>query len=111
MLSGEPSNVNADSDAESTPLCPRCLAPVDPLRYYCRCGEPIGQFTPYIPFVNIRFNYSIFGVVWRRLWARGTRLNARLGYFAMLALFAPVMFVGIPFVLRDWWRSRAARAS
>ena len=108
MLSDEPSKVKADPDGEPTPLRPRCLAPVDPVRYYCQCGEPVGQFTPYIPFVNIRFNNSIFGALWRRLWARGTPLHARFGYFAMVALFVPIMFIGMPFVLRDWWRSRTA---
>ena len=111
MASDEPPTLNADGDGEPTPLCPRCLALVDPLQHYCKCGEAVGQLTPYIPFVNIRFNCSIFGVLWPRLWARGTRLHARLGYFALLVLFAPIMFVGIPFVLRDWWRSRNAGAS
>ncbi len=36
---------------------PGGLVSVDPLRYYCKCGEPVGQFTPYIPSVNIRFNF------------------------------------------------------
>ena len=111
MASDEQPTLNADGDAEPTPLCPRCLAPVDRLQHYCKCGEAVGQFTPYIPFVNIRFNYSIFGASWRRLWARGTRFHARLGYFALLVLFTPIMFVGIPFILRDWWRSRKAEAS
>ena len=111
MPNDEPPELNADGDEEATPLCPRCLAPVDPLKHYCKCGEAAGQFTPYIPFVNIRFNYGIFGASWRRLWARDTRLHARLGYFALLALFAPVMFIGVPFALRNWWRSRKAVAS
>jgi hypothetical protein len=106
MRSNEPADAARDDSEEATPLCPRCLRPIDPLQHYCDCGQPVGQFTPYIPFVNIRFNYGVFGASWRRLWASGTALPPRLGHFLLIALLAPVMFIGVPFVLRDWWRSR-----
>ena len=74
-------DVNPESNREGAqPLCLQCLAPSDPLQHYCEeCGEAVGLFTPYIPFVNIRFNYSVFGRLWKTLWydpsARwGTRL-------------------------------------
>ena len=41
-------------ELDGTPVCPGCLLPVDPARYYCaRCGWDTGTFTPFIPFVNI----------------------------------------------------------
>lgn len=89
-----------------TPLCTRCLAPADPLKYYCECGEAIGQFTQYVPYVNIRFNNSIYGELWRRLLSPDTRLWLRCFSFGMLVLFAPIMFVGMFFVLRERWRAR-----
>ncbi len=54
--------------ATETPVCWRCMRPCDPGSYYCpHCGstDPVNSLTPYMPFVNIPFNYSIFGEMWR----------------------------------------------
>ena len=64
---------------KETPLCIKCLQPVDPLDYYCpHCGEATGQLTPYIPFVNIPWQVGFWGRMWRQLWSRDISLAGRL---------------------------------
>ena len=101
--------LNSESEGEGEqPLCPHCLAPSDPLQHYCEeCGEAVGRFTPYIPFVNIRFNYSVFGKLWQGLWydpSKGS--GTRLFYFLLIVLIAPVMFLALPFVIIAKRRNR-----
>jgi hypothetical protein len=88
-------------------LCPRCLTPFHPLEHYCRkCGEAVGQYTPYIPFVNIPFNMSIYGAMWKRLWSRRSSLCAKAFYVFLILAFAPIMFVGLPFVIAEKLRKK-----
>jgi len=50
---------------DALPLCAKCLKPCKPLQYYCdKCGsyDAINPLTPYIGFVNIRFNYLLHDV-------------------------------------------------
>ncbi|HEX6812547.1 MAG TPA: hypothetical protein VF384_13055 [Planctomycetota bacterium] len=84
-----------------TPVCPGCLAPIERARYYCkRCGRDTGQFTSYLPFVNIPWMATGFGTAWQKVWqSNGPRWYARVGYMLFIVLFAPVMLVGLPFVL------------
>ncbi len=48
-------------DDSSTPICLNCTKPVEnPNQHYCpHCGNVTGEYTRYIPFVDIQFNYSI----------------------------------------------------
>jgi hypothetical protein len=49
-----------------TPLCTGCGRPVEPGRYYCgHCGAATINVTPYVPYVNIPFNYGPFGGIWK----------------------------------------------
>jgi hypothetical protein len=82
-----------------TPLCPRCLQPIDPFDHYCKhCGEASGRLTPYIPFVNIHYNYSIFGRLWQKTWQeKETGLIARFFYLFMIVVMVPLMLLGLPF--------------
>ncbi len=90
-----------ENEAKETPLCLKCLQPVDPLMHYCpNCGEAVGQLTPYIPFVNIRFNYSIFSTMWKKIWeGKDTGVFAKIFYLFLIVLCAPIMLIGLPFVL------------
>jgi hypothetical protein len=55
--------------------CPYCLSALNPKLYYCpKCGEGFGELTPYIPFVNIRFQANWLGRVWRAIWGEGRGL-------------------------------------
>jgi len=78
------------SESPATPVCPGCLAPIDPTRHYCkRCGRDTGQFTTYIPYVNIRWMATGFGAAWHKLWYdKRPRWYTRIGYFLFVVLFA-----------------------
>ena len=83
----------------SVPICLNCSKPVENInQHYCpHCGNVTGEYTRYIPFVNIQFNYSIFGVLWGKLNDRKVVLPVRVIYFLLVMVFAPVMLiVGIP---------------
>ena len=56
-------------EEEEVKVCVNCLEPiVDEKIHYCpKCGNVVGDYTRYIPFVNIQFNYSIFGTLFKKL--------------------------------------------
>lgn len=58
-----------DMDDDDLGVCVNCAAPIrDAKQHYCpKCGNVTGEYTRYIPFVNIKFNYSIFGTIVRRM--------------------------------------------
>jgi len=89
---------------DARPLCLKCLTPCEPLQYYCHncdCDDAINPLTPYIGFVNIRFNYGIFLTMWRKLWHdKNTFIINRLLYLFMIAMFVPVfLIIGLPLFL------------
>ena len=90
--------------ADAQPVCMKCLRPCHPLQYYCdKCdsNDAINPLTPYIGFVNIRFNYGIFLTMWRRIFHdRDTSAATRLFYLCMLTMFVPIIMVmGVPLLL------------
>ena len=89
---------------DARPVCLKCLKPCHPLQYYCdKCdsNNAINPLTPYIGFVNIRFNYDIFLTMWRRIFHdRDTSVAARLFYLCMLTMLVPMILVmGLPLLL------------
>jgi len=87
-----------DADGAETPVCIGCFRPVDPLAHYCpNCGAATGQFTHYLPFVNIRWQASVWGQAWRQMWSREVSLPGRLFRFFMIVWNAPVMLIGVLF--------------
>ena len=89
------------AELPARPLCSCCLEPVDPLEHDCpRCGEAVGTYTPYIPFVNIRFRYNFLGRVWKRVWEEGDHpLHERCACFLFLVVVSPsLVLIGLPFV-------------
>ena len=83
----------------STPICLNCAKPVENInQHYCpHCGNVTGEYTRYIPFVNIQFNYSIFKALWEKLNNRKIILPVRIIYFFLILVLAPIMLiVGIP---------------
>lgn len=89
------------TENEPEPLCPGCLAPVDPLVHYCpHCGEATGDFTPIVPFVNIQFYANAYGAMWRKAWYdRNARFTTRILCLLVIAVGAPIMFIGLPFMI------------
>jgi hypothetical protein len=86
------------------PVCPRCFTPCPPLQYYCpHCdsNDAINPLTPYIAFLNIRFNYDIFVTMWRKIWYdRQTFMISRLFYLLMITVFVPIFIViGLPLLV------------
>ena len=98
----------SDEAAGETPLCLRCLGPVDPLAHYCpHCGCAVGQLTPCIPFVNIRWATNIWGQIWKQTWSRDVSAAGRLFRFFMIIWFVPIMLVGLIPML---WRKLRGKA-
>jgi hypothetical protein len=87
---------------DARPICPKCLKPVDTKNYYCPyCGsdEPINPLAAYMPFVRLRYMYSISGAMWRRLWDGQTDLFMSLLFVLLIIAFAPILLiVGTPIV-------------
>ena len=89
---------------DALPLCLKCLKPCHPLQHYCdSCdsNDAINPLTPYIAFVNIRFNYGIFLTMWRKIWyEKDTSTISRLFYLFMINMFVPVFpIIGLPSLL------------
>jgi len=87
-----------EEEGVETPVCIRCFKPVDPLQHYCpHCGEATGQFTPYIPFVNIPWQASIWGHIWRQVWSRDVSVLGRIFRLFMIIWNVPIMLIGLFF--------------
>jgi len=83
---------------EGTPVCIGCFRPVDPLAHYCpHCGAATGTFTHYLPFINIRWQASVWGQAWRQMRSREISILGRLFRFVMIAWNVPVMLIGLLF--------------
>jgi hypothetical protein len=88
----------AEDKGDGTPVCIRCFKPVDPLSHYCpHCGEATGQFTQYIPFVNIRWQASVWGRIWRQVWSRDVSFPGRIFRLLMIIWNVPIMLIGLLF--------------
>lgn len=105
MMNAENSNTQEQRDQQGeTPLCLRCMRPVDPLTYYCpHCGEATGQLTPYIPFVNIAWQTRIWGQMWRQAWSADVSIPGRLLRLFLVICYAPVLLVGL--IFRPWHKA------
>ena len=88
----------AKEEGEGTPVCIKCFKPVDPLAHYCsNCGSATGQFTHYLPFVNIRWQASVWGQAWRQMWSREVSIPGRLFRAIMIVWNVPIMLIGLLF--------------
>ncbi len=88
-----------DLEQPVSQLCTNCLAPVDnPRQHYCpACGNVTGEFTRYIPFLNIPFNYSLLATLWGKLKRPETSLISKIVAVAIILVTAPLMLVvGLP---------------
>ena len=105
----EPDPVDTgDIPNDKVPLCTGCGRPYRRNQYYCDyCGTGVGNLTPYVPYVNIRFNYSPYGEMWRTLTSkRKASVGARVLCAVLIVLCAPIMLPGLVFVLVEWLRNR-----
>jgi hypothetical protein len=88
----------SEKEGDGTPVCIKCFKPVDPLAHYCpNCGGATGQFTHYLPFVNIRWQASVWGQAWRQIWYREVSIPGRIFRFIMIVWNVPIMLIGLLF--------------
>ena len=72
--------------------------PVDPRAHYCpNCGAATGQLTHYLPFVNIRWQASVWGQAWRQIWYRDVSIPGRLFRLLMIVWNVPILLIGLLF--------------
>ncbi|MHC4411014.1 MAG: hypothetical protein ACYS0F_18650 [Planctomycetota bacterium] len=76
--------------------------------YYCpACGAAVGQFTAYLPFIDIPFHANFYARLWHRVWFEpSVALLSRALTFLLIVVMAPIMLVGLPFV---WFARRRKR--
>ena len=87
-----------EEDGDGIPVCMKCFQPVDPLAHYCsNCGGATGNFTHYLPFINIRWQASVWGQAWRQLWSDEVSISGRLFRFVMIVWNVPIMLIGLLF--------------
>jgi len=110
MKNAENTNTQEQHDQqEETPLCLRCMRPMDPLTYYCpHCGEATGQLTPYIPFVNIAWQTRIWGQMWQQAWSREVSIPGCVFRLFLIVCYAPVLLVGL--IFRPWRKTEQAES-
>ena len=83
---------------EGTPVCIKCFRPVNPLDNYCaNCGGATGNFTHYLPFINIRWQASVWGQAWRQMWYKEVSIAGRLFRFFMIVWNVPFLLIGLLF--------------
>lgn len=103
-------NRREEPSGEETPLCTRCLTPVSPLQHYChKCGKVVGQYTPYLPYEGIPFDVSIFGEMWKSLRKPKVSWLTKTLYLLFIAWNAPIMLIGLPFLLVRKLRKKSNR--
>lgn len=85
-------------EGQETPVCLKCMEPVDRLEYYCpHCGEACNQLTPYLPFVNLQWAATGWGRVWRQMWSGDTSIKGRIFRLFMIVWNVPFLLVGLLF--------------
>ena len=110
-MTGQYESSYGASQTDEIPLCTRCLRPHSPHQHYCEhCGAAVGQYTTYIPYIDIPFFANFYGRLWRRVWFdRGVPLTSRAFGLLIILLAAPVMLIGLPFAIVKRWRERGDR--
>ena len=98
-----------DLKNSNTPICLNCTKPIEKrTQHYCPyCGNITGEYTRYIPFVNIQFNYSIFETLWNKLNNKTLPIMSRVFYLFLILLCAPIMIIiGIPVKLYYFFKNK-----
>jgi len=75
-------------------ICLKCGTEVKIGQYYCsKCNHATGKYAPYLPFVNIRFNYSMHQTLWRNLKSKKHGFIYKTTAILFIALTAPIMIL------------------
>ena len=100
-----PKNEKPDLESDkANAVCGNCLTPVKPFQHYCsKCHHITGEYTRYIPFVNIPFNFSIFASVWKNVVGENPSIFSRFVYLIILFFIFPwVIIIGLPVMIWEW---------
>ena len=98
MESPSPDDRDVPENVDGTPVCMKCFKPVNPLENYCpNCGGATGNFTHYLPVINIRWQASVWGQAWRQMWYNDISISGRLFRFFMIVWNAPFILIGALF--------------
>lgn len=111
-VTGDAENAEAGAaPEEGVPCCTGCARPYVRGQYYCtHCGTGVGNITPYVPYVNIRFNYGPFAGIWQGLKGDGEIGYGRwIVYVVIVLLVWPIVLIALPFMLAEWLRAGRAR--
>ncbi len=113
-MDNEMTNGEDKTAGEALPVCSNCFRPYDDvLEYYCpHCGsnEAANPLTPYMSYVNIRFNVGMVGKLWRRFQDRQSATIARrLLDLLILLLYCPLLILATPFVVYAKWKNHKQR--
>jgi hypothetical protein len=93
---------------DGVPVCRGCFSPIQPGTDYCaKCGSAVGQYTEYVPFVNIPWLASGYDRLRRATWPKAGGVAAQtVGVFAAF-LLTPFLLIGVPFKrLAERWKAR-----
>jgi len=102
MADDEVETNEVEDEGPPTPLCLRCLKPVDPAAHYCpNCGNATGQLTSYLPFESIPWETGIWGQMWGQMWSHKVSRPGRLLRLFMIVWGAPALLAGLFFRRRD----------
>lgn len=75
-------------------ICLHCGAKVEKGQYYCpKCNSATGRYVPYLPFVNIPFNYSMHRTLWQKLKSKDTGFVYKSTAIFFIAVTAPIMII------------------
>jgi Ca2+/Na+ antiporter len=75
-------------------ICLNCGAEVNDGQYYCpKCNNATGKYVPYLPFVNIPFNYSMHQNLWSKLKSKDVSLIYKMIAILFIVFTAPIMII------------------
>lgn len=98
MVEDDARTEEAEDQGPETPVCLRCLQPVEPTAHYCpNCGEATGQLTSYLPLESVPWQTRIWGQMWRQLWSRNVSIPGRLFRLFVIVWGAPILLIGLLF--------------
>ena len=73
-------------------ICLKCGHEVKIGQYYCpKCNNATGKYVPYLPFINIPFNYSMHQELWRKLKSKDVNFIYKIFIILFIILTAPIM--------------------
>ena len=79
---------------EEVAVCSQCFAPVEPATDYCAgCGTSVGQFTEYVPFVNIPWQATGMDRMRRQGWPWNGTVFGRVVGIAVANFIGPFVLV------------------